>query len=598
MQNPDIGRIFDEVADLLEIQNANPFRVRAYRTAARTIRDFPEPLSEIAQRNPHALTDLPGIGDDLADKIRTIVRTGSLPLHRQLARKVPHGVLDLLRIPGLGPKRAKQLYAELGVRSPAGLRRAVQRGRLAKLKGFGARMIEKIGAGLGAAGHAEHRLLLHEAEAYAHALVSFLKQGRDVRQIDVAGSYRRRKETVGDLDILVTGRPAVMDRFVAFPDVAQVVSRGATRATVKLKGGVQVDLRLGEPAAYGAALLYFTGSKPHNIELRALAQSRKLKLNEYGLFSGTRRVAGKTEHDVYAKLGIDWIPPELREARGEIALAAAHRLPNLVTLADIRGDLQMHTRATDGHASVADMAGAARDLGYAYIAITDHSRRVTMAHGLDPARLREQWEEIDAWNAAHRGLTVLKGVEVDILEHGALDLPDDVLAEADYVVAALHYGLDRPEMEITRQLVTAAGHPWVDAIGHPTGRLLGERQPCRFDFDAVARAAAAAGCLLEINGHPDRMDLPDTLAAAAKRLGVRFVLSTDSHYPGHLPFMRYAVDVARRAGLEAGDIVNTLALVQLRQALKRGRPDCGAAARGPSGRRRAVRTVSPHAHAQ
>ncbi|HEY7193686.1 MAG TPA: DNA polymerase/3'-5' exonuclease PolX [Gemmatimonadales bacterium] len=571
MQNPDIARIFDEVADLLEIQNANPFRVRAYRTAARTVRDFPEPLSDIARRDPHALTELPGIGEDLADKIRTIVATGSLPLHRQLAHKVPHGVLDLLRIPSLGPKRAKLLHAKLGIRSPADLRRAIQSGRLTKLKGFGARMIEKLASGLGEAEHAEHRLLLHEAEAYAQALVSFLKQSGEVEQIDVAGSYRRRKETIGDLDILVTGRPAAMDRFAAFGDIAQVISRGATRATVKLKGGVQVDLRLVEPAAYGAALLYFTGSKPHNIELRALAQSRKLKLNEYGLFAGTRRVAGKTEQEVYDKLKLDWIPPELREARGEIALAAAHRLPRLVALADIRGDLQMHTRATDGHASVAEMASAARDLGYTYVAITDHSRRVTMAHGLDPARLRKQWHEIDAWNAAHRGFTVLKGVEVDILEHGALDLPDDVLAEADYVVASLHYGLDRPDQEITRQLVAVARHPWVDAIGHPTGRLLGERQPSRFDFDTVARAAAEAGCLLEINGHPDRMDLPDTLAAAAKRLGVRFVLSTDSHYPGHLPFMRYAVDIARRAGLEAGDVVNTLPLEQLRRALKRAK---------------------------
>ena len=571
MQNPDIARIFDEVADLLEIQNANPFRVRAYRTAARTVRDFPDALSDIARQDPQALTELPGVGEDLAGKICTIVRTGSLPLQRQLARKVPRGVLELLRIPGLGPKRVKLLHARLGIRSPAGLRRAVARGRLTTLKGFGPRMIEKIGAGLGAAEHPEHRLLLHEAEAYARAIVSFLEEGGDVHAVEVAGSYRRRKETIGDLDVLATGRPAVMQRFVAFPDVAQVISQGATRATVKLKGGVQVDLRLVEPAAYGAALLYFTGSKPHNIELRALAQSHKLKLNEYGLFSGTRRLAGKTENEVYDRLGLDWIPPELREARGEIALAADHRLPKLVTLADIRGDLQMHTRATDGHASVADMAAAARDIGYSYIAITDHSRRVTMAHGLDPARLRAEWEEIDAWNAANRGLTVLKGVEVDILEHGALDLPDEVLAEADYVVAALHYGLDRPEAEITRQLVTAARHPWVDAIGHPTGRLLGERQPCRFDFDALAHAAAEAGCLLEINGHPDRMDLPDTLAAAAKRLGVRFVLSTDSHYPGHLPFMRYAVDVARRAGLEAADIVNTLSLGPLRQTLKRGK---------------------------
>ncbi len=340
---------------------------------------------------------------------------------------------------------------------------------------------------------------------------------------------------------------------------------------MKLTGGVQVDLRVVAPAAYGAALLYFTGSKAHNIALRALAQDQHLKLNEYGLFSGTRRVAGRTEQEVYARIGLDWIPPELREARGEIALAQAHQLPSLVTLAEVHADLQMHTLASDGRASLAEMVDAAHALGYEYIAITDHSRRVTMAHGLDPAHLRDQWRQIDAWNVAHRGLTVLKSVEVDILEGGALDLPDELLAEADYVVASLHYGLDRPERVITRQLVTAAGHRWVDAIGHPTGRLLGTRPPCRCDFEAVARAAAGAGCLLELNGHPDRMDLPDTLAAAAKTYGVRFALATDSHQPAHLPFMRYAVDLARRAGLEAGDIVNTLPLARFRAALKRGK---------------------------
>jgi len=575
MQNPDIARLFDEVADLLEIQSANPFRVRAYRTAARTVRDFPEPLSDVAQQGTRGLTELPGIGEDLAGKIRTIVKTGSLPLHRQLVRKVPSGVLDLLRIPGLGPKRVKLLLAKLKIRSAADLRRALAGGRVRTLKGFGPKLVAKIRAGLGQAERVERRLLLHEAEAYATALLKYLRQGGhgDIAGLAVAGSYRRRKETVGDLDVLVTGRDTqrVMRRFLTYPDIAEVVARGATRATVKLTGGVQVDLRAVAPAAYGAALLYFTGSKAHNIELRTLAQDRHLKLNEYGLFSGTRRVAGRTEEAVYARLRLDWIPPELREARGEIALAQAHRLPSLVTLAAVRGDLQMHTLASDGRATLPEMADAARALGYDYIAITDHSRRVTMAHGLDPARLRDQWQEIDAWNAAHRGLTVLKSVEVDILEGGALDLPDELLAEADYVVASLHYGLDRPERVITRQLVTAARHRWVDAIGHPTGRLLGTRPPCRCDFEAVARAAAEAGCLLELNGHPDRMDLPDTLAAAAKTYGVRFALATDSHQPAHLSFMRYAVDLARRAGLEAGDIVNTLPLAQWRAALKRGK---------------------------
>jgi DNA polymerase (family X) len=571
MQNPDIARVFDEVADLLEIQDANPFRVRAYRNAARTIRDYPDALAELVRSGQSDLTEIPGIGEDLAEKITAIVSTGALPLHRQLAAKLPAGLLDLLRIPGLGPKRVKLLYTKLKVKSAADLARALERGTVERLKGFGPKMVEKMRAGLGQAQATARRLLLHEAEVVATALVAHVEAGGGVEQIAVAGSYRRRRETIGDLDVLVTCKDSatVMDRFVHYPDVATVVSQGDTRATVKLASGLQVDLRAVEPAAYGAALQYFTGSKAHNVELRKVALERGYKLNEYGLFKGTRRIAGTTEAEIYAKLGLDWIPPELREARGEIALARAHQLPQLVALKDIRGDLQMHTSATDGKATIDEMAHAARALGYDYIAITDHSKRVTMAHGFDAARLREQWRAIDAWNGASRGLTILKSVELDILESGKLDLPDDVLAEADYVVATVHYGLAQSEAQLTRRLVGAAEHPWIDTIGHPTGRLLGKREPYPLDFDALARACAAAGCLLELDGYPERMDLPDTLAAAAKRHGVRFALSTDSHQPGHLQFMKYAVDLARRAGLEARDVLNTRSLDEFRRGLKR-----------------------------
>lgn len=583
MQNPDIARVFDEVADLLEIQDANPFRVRAYRNAARTIRDFPEPVADLVRAGTKDLTEIPGIGEDLAEKITEIVTTGELPLRKQLAAKLPAGLLDLLRIPGLGPKRVKLLHKKLKVKSAADLAAALDKGKIQKLKGFGPKMEEKMRAGLGAAQRAERRLLLHEVESQANALVAYLKAGGGIKQIEVAGSYRRRRETIGDLDVLVTCSDSakVMERFVGYGEVAEVVSKGETRSTVKLRGGLQVDLRAVEPAAYGAALQYFTGSKAHNVELRGLAQDKKLKLNEYGLFKGTRRVAGKTEQEIYAKLGVAWIPPELREARGEMARARAHGLPKLVELSDVRGDLQMHTSATDGQATIAEMADAAQALGYQYIAITDHSKRVTMARGLDAKRLREQWKTIAECNARSRGFTILKSVELDILESGKLDLPDDVLAEADYVVATIHYGTNQTEKELTRRLVGAAEHPWVDAIGHPTGRLLGKREPYPLDFDALARAAAAAGCLLELNGHPERMDLPDTLAAAAKQHGVRFVLSTDSHTPTNLTFMRYAVDLARRAGLEAGDILNTRPLEEFRRGLKRQRSE---AVRGGQGR--------------
>ena len=573
MQNPDIARLFDEVADLLEIQDANPFRVRAYRNAARTIRDFPEPIADLVRAGTKDLTDIPGIGDDLAEKITDIVTTGELPLRKQLASKLPAGLLDLLRIPGLGPKRVKLLYKKLKVKSAADLAAALDKGRIQKLKGFGPKMEEKMRAGLGQAQVGERRMLLNEAETQATAVVASLEAGGGIRQIEVAGSYRRRRETIGDLDIVVTSEdsPRAMDRFVAYGEVAEVISKGETRATVKLRGGLQVDLRAVEPDAYGAALLYFTGSKAHNIELRKIAQEQSYKLNEYGLFKGTRRAAGKTEEEIYAKLGLDWIPPELREARGEIALAREHRLPHLVEVKDVRGDLQMHTSATDGKGTIEDMAHAARALGYHYIAITDHSKRVTMALGLDAKRLREQWKAIDARNATSRGFTILRSVELDILENGKLDLPDDVLADADYVVATIHYGLNQSEKELTRRLVGAAEHPWVDAIGHPTGRLVGKREPYAFDFDALCRTCAATGCLLELNGHPERMDLPDTLAAAGKQQGVRFVLSTDSHQPGNLPFMKYAVYLARRAGLEAGDILNTQPVAEFRKGLKRAK---------------------------
>lgn len=572
MQNPDIARLLDEVADLLDIQDANPFRVRAYRNAARTIRDFPEPIAELVRSGAEkGLTEIAGIGADLAEKITAIVKTGELPLRKQLAAKLPAGLLDLLRIPGLGPKRVKLLHKKLKVRSAADLGRALDGGKVQKLKGFGPKMEEKIRAGLGQAHQTERRLLLNEAEAEATAIVGYLTAGGGITDIAVAGSYRRRRETIGDLDILVTcvDSAGVMDRFVTYPEVAAVVSKGETRSAVRLRGGLQVDLRAVEPAAYGAALQYFTGSKAHNVELRKIAQEQGYKLNEYGLFTGPRRVAGKAEEEIYAKLGLDWIPPELREARGEIALARTHALPVLVTLEDIRGDLQMHTSATDGQATIDEMAHAARARGYEYIAITDHSRRVTMAHGLDPKRLRDQWRAITEWNAAARGFTILKSVELDILESGELDLPDDVLAEADYVVATIHYGTNQSERRLTERLVGAAEHPWVDAIGHPTGRLLGKREPYHFDFDALVRACARAGCLLELNGHPERMDLPDTLAAAAKQQGVRFALSTDSHQPGNLPFMKYAVDLARRAGLEADDVLNTRPVAEFTKGLKR-----------------------------
>jgi len=574
MQNAEIARLLGDVADLLEISAANPFRVRAYRNAARTIADHPDPIAELVKGGEFDLTDLPGIGGGIAKEITTLVETGTLPQRQQLVATVPPGLLELLRIPGLGPKRVKLLHEELKVNSVADLKDALEKGKIAKLPGFGPKLLEKIREGLSDAGTTtQKRMVLHEAEQYARAIVEYLKAGGGINEIDVAGSFRRRKETIGDLDIVATCAPSkaatIIQRFARFSEVREVAAQGDTRATVRLSSGLQVDLRVVEPACFGAAMQYFTGSQAHNIELRKIAQAKKLKLNEYGVFRGSKCISGRTEQEVYGALGLDWIPPELRENRGEIALAKEHKLPHLVTLEEIRGDLQMHTDASDGKATLEEMVETARSVGYGYIAITDHSPRTSMA-GQTPAEIRVQWKAIDQLNKGMRGFSVLKSVEMDILENGKLDLPDDLLAEADYVVATIHYGLKQSERQLTDRLLAAIENRWVDAIGHPTGRIVPVRPSYPLDFDVVAKAAANAKCLLEINGS-ERLDLPDTLAAAAKSHGVRFVLSTDAHNQRELGFMKFAVAVARRAWLTAADILNTRPLPDFLKGLRRSR---------------------------
>ncbi len=441
MQNAEIARLLTDVADLLEISAGNPFKVRAYRNAARTVADHPDPIAELVSGGEFDLTELPGIGGGIAKEITALVATGTLPQRQQLVAMVPPGLLELLRIPGLGPKRVKLFHERLKVNSVSDLKDALDKGKIAKLGGFGPKLLEKIREGVSGAATAPNRIVLHEAEQYARAIVEYLKAGGGIDAIEVAGSFRRRKETIGDLDIVVScGNPAaVIGRFGKFGEVRQVAAQGDTRSTVRLSSGLQVDLRVIEPAAFGAAMQYFTGSQAHNIELRKIAQAKKLKLNEYGLYRGSKRIAGRTEQEVYGALGLDLIPPELREGRGEIALAQKHELPMLVTLEEIRGDLQMHTDASDGKATLVEMIEAARALGYAYIAITDHSPRTSMA-GQSPAEIRAQWKEIDRLNKGIRGLRVLKSVEMDILENGTLDLPDDLLADADYVVATRTVG--------------------------------------------------------------------------------------------------------------------------------------------------------------
>jgi len=570
MENPEVAQVFEEVADLLDIQGANPFRIRAYRNAARTIGDLSERLAEMAQE-PKKLEKLTGIGKDLAGKITTILDTGDLPLRQELRAQVPPGLRDLLNVPSLGPKRAQILYQQLRITSIDKLRQAVVKHRIAKLKGFGAKTEEKILQSLDGMEESGRRVYLAEAKVYADAIMRHLQSTPRLGQIEVAGSYRRRRDTVGDLDLLVTCSRCkdVMDRLASYEAVAGVLARGATKMTVRLRNGLQMDLRVVPERSYGAALQYFTGSKAHNIQVRRRAQERGLKINEYGVFRGGKRTAGRTEEEVYKAVGLPWIPPEMREARGEIELALKGRLPRLLELSDLRGDLHMHTTATDGRASLEEMVAAAKERGHSYIAITDHSKRVTMARGLDARRLRQHWRAIDKLAGKVRGITLLKGVELDILEDGKLDLPDDVLKEADWVVASIHYGQRQPRDQITRRLLNAIRNPYVHAIGHPTGRLIGKRKGSDVDLETVLKAAADHGCFMELNSQPSRLDLDDVALLAAKQRGITLVINTDAHSVEELGFLEFGVYQARRAGLEAKNVANTRSWTQLRKLLKR-----------------------------
>lgn len=572
MTNAHISGVFDEIADLLEFQNANPFRVRAYRNAARTIRDLPEAAANIVADPARSLTEIDGIGADLAEKIATLIATGDVPLRKELAEQVPQSVLALLRIPGVGPKKAAVLFKELGISTLDQLKAACEAQRVRELKGFGEKTEQTILAGLEIAGEAEKRFYWAEADQFAQALLAHLRTCRSLEKIEPAGSYRRGRETIGDLDLLAISDDSaeIMDRLAKFDGVAGVQARGDTKMSVRLANGMQVDLRVVPAESFGAALQYFTGSKDHNVILRGMAKDRGLKINEYGVFRGEKSIAGRTEEEVYATLDLPWFPPEIREARREFDWAAAGKLPQLITVDDIRGDLHMHTTESDGQDSLDEMIAAARQRGLKYIAITDHSKRVTMANGLDGKRLRKQWKEIDQRNEKLKGFRVLKGVEVDILEKGGLDIEDEVLAEADWVVASVHYGQNQPREQITRRIVDALANPQVSAIAHPTGRIINRRKPYEVDLDTVYSAARQHGKLLELNSNPARLDLDDVACAAAKSHGIPIVISTDAHSTTGLDALRYGVLQARRAGLTRQDVANTRTWDQMKKLI--GKP--------------------------
>jgi DNA polymerase (family X) len=577
MNNVRIAEVFDLVADLLEFQDANPFRVRAYRNSARTIRDFPEQMQTILEDQDRTLTDIPGVGKDLAEKIATLCETGSLPMLEELQAEVPETALTLMRIPGMGPKKAAALYNELGIATLDELRAACEAQKVRALKGFGAKTEQAILAGIGLAETVGQRMNWADADHFAGQIKDWMRGAKGVEQLEVAGSYRRGRDTIGDLDFLVvSSKPEiVMDRFAAFPDAAEVIARGPTKVSIRLADGLQVDMRVVPAESFGAALQYFTGSKDHNIILRGRAKDRGLKINEYGVFrvdgKKEKRIAGRTEKEVYATLDLPLFPPELREARREFDWADKGKLPKLVELDDLCADLHMHTTETDGKATLEEMIAAARDRGLKYIAITDHSKRVTMARGLDARRLRAQWKKIDKLNGKLRGFKVLKGIEVDILEKGGLDLDDDVLAESDWVVASVHYGQNQPRERITKRVVDALANPYVSAIAHPTGRLINRRAAYEIDLQAVFAAARDHGKMLELNSNPARLDLDDVACATAKSYGIPIVISSDAHSTLGLGVLRYGILQARRAGLTKQDVANTRPLARFLALVKKGR---------------------------
>jgi DNA polymerase (family 10) len=568
--NADIAAVFEEIADLLEIEGANPFRIRAYRNAAHTVEGLGTEAYVLLGQHED-LTILPGIGRDLAEKIKEIISTNRCGLLERLRTEFPPAVTELLKIPGLGPKRVKHLYHDLNVQTIEQLYQAARGGRICALPGFGEKTELNILQAIEAHAGQAPRFKIAMAAQYAEALKSFLSAAHGVTEVTVAGSYRRMRETVADLDIVVAATPGneAMRHLLTYDEIVETLATGSTRASVLLKCGMQVDVRVVANESYGAALHYFTGSKAHNIAIRQIAQKRGLKINEYGVYQGRKRIAGETEESVYRAVGLPFIPPELREDRGEIQAARTRQLPLLVEIHDLKGDLHSHTKATDGHNTLKEMALAAKSRGLEYLAVTDHSRGVTVARGLDPLRLVRQCREIDALNEELEGITLLKGIEVDIMEDGALDLPDHVLAKLDLVLGAVHSKFELPRARQTERIVRAMNHPHFTILAHPSGRLIQQREPYDVDMPRIIREAGRRGCFLELNSQPERLDLFDTYCQMAKEEGVLISVNSDAHSTFNFNNLCFGIGQARRGWLEKGHVLNTRPLSKLRPLISR-----------------------------
>lgn len=572
MENLDVARTLTTLADLLEIQGASPFRIRAYRNAVNTINSLSRPLTSMVE-DGEDLTELPGVGKSVAKHVTELLTTGRISRLEEVSAEFPITLVELVRLDGVGPKKAKKLFEELDVRTVDDLEARLDDGVVETLDGFGLKSVEKIRRSID--DHRKHtgRFQIHEVEKLIAGLLDHVREAEGVDEVQVAGSLRRRKETIGDVDILARCEgdgSGVVDHFVNYSGVARVEGAGPTKGTVVLHSGLQVDLRVIPARSFGAALQYFTGSKEHNVAVRTRAVRAGLRVNEWGVFrvpedadpetlgkEDGERLAGADEREVYESLGLEWVPPVLRENRGEVEAATTDDLPRLVTLDDIRGDLQMHSTWSDGKVSLEEMTIACRDLGYAYIAVTDHSQAMAMVQGLTPERAREQWVEVDEVRERVDGIMLYRSAEIDILKDGSLDMPDDILEELDVVVISVHSFMDLDKKSMTERVVKAMMHPSVDILAHPTGRRINRREPFPMDVETVLEAAAELSVAVELNANPNRLDLNDVHVHRAKELGVPVVISTDAHSPRGLHDMRFGVDQARRGWLRPEDVLNT-----------------------------------------
>ena len=568
MKNRELADIFEKMADILEFKGENPFKVNAYRKVARVLKDLSEDVAEIAKEGK--LEGIPGVGSGIAKKIKEYLETGRIAKYEEVKEGVPAELIEMMKIPGMGPKTVALVYKKLGISTISALEEAVKEGRLRELFGMGPKKEENILRGIRLLRESKGRKILGQALPLVEEIISLLKEGsKTLNKIEPAGSLRRMRETVGDLDILATGTDPkeIIDTFVSLPPVVEVLASGTTKGSVIVSSGMQIDLRVVPEDSYGAALQYFTGSKAHNIHLRNIAKDRGLKINEYGVFRGEEKIAGKEEEEVYAALSLPFIPPELREDRGEIEAAYEGKLPQVVGYDEMRGDFHVHSKWSDGSASIKEIAEKAKELGYEYLVIADHSQSMKFAGGLTPEMLINEIEEIRRVNEEVSGITLLAGAEVDIRMDGTLDFPDEVLTKLDVVIAAVHSGFKQSREEMTRRIIRALRHPEVDILAHPTGRIIGEREPYAVDIEEVIAEAARLGKILEINAYYQRLDLNDVYSRRAKELGVKLAIGTDAHHLDQLSFIRFGVAVARRGWLEREDVLNTYSLSEVKRIL-------------------------------